>query len=69
MKVKGLKDKILIAELDPEKDYICLVNPAYVQSNSLKLVKLIRKRDIPIVLVANVNKAVRFIEVPKPKKK
>ena len=36
MKVTELKDKIVIAGLDPEKDYILLVNPALVNFNSLR---------------------------------
>lgn len=71
MKITELKDKILIAELDPEKDYICLVNPTHVNMTSLKYAKGKNKtfRDIPVVITMDVDKSIRFIEIPKKKGK
>lgn len=67
MKITELKDKILIAELDPEKDYICLVNPAFVSLNTLKVARSKNKtlREYPVVFTSDITKAIGFIEIPK----
>lgn len=67
MKIKREKDQIIIAELDPNKDYICLVNTSRVDMSSLRLAEPIRDGKIPIVPTTDVNNAVRFVEVPKKK--
>ena len=70
MKVTELKNKIVIAELDPEKDYIVLVDPNNVGMSSLRVArgKNDRLREIPVVIAHNLEKPViQFIEVPKKK--
>ena len=62
MKIKELKNKILIAELDPNADYILLVNPALTRMDTLRVANFKRK-PIPIVIVMDVDKAVRFVEI------
>lgn len=68
MKVQELKNKILIAELDPKCEYICLVNPILVRMDTLKMAGL-NKRKIPIVIVHDIEKAIKFVEVRKEKTK
>lgn len=64
MKITELKDKIIIAELDPDCDYICLVNPALLVNEADFLeIKSPTKKEIPIVYVRDVHKAVSFVEV------
>lgn len=67
MKITELKDKIVIAELDPKKDYIILVNPDLVSAQSLSYVKQANAeiRKMPVLIVRDIDKAIRFIEVPK----
>ena len=62
MKVKEYKNKIVINELNPSQRYICLVNPDLVRMESLP-----KSKYIWYVLVFDVDKAVRFIGVPKKK--
>jgi len=72
MKVTELKNKIIIAELDPKKDYIVLVSAEHIRTADLQLAKGIipRLNKIPIVrIVGDIDKAIRFVEVPKPKSK
>lgn len=67
MKITELPDKILIAELDPEKDYIMLVNPSNVDTQSLEYAKSESKRlkSIPVILTYDTEKSVKFVEIPK----
>lgn len=62
MKIKELKNKILIAELDPNAEYICIVDPTNVRMETL-VAALKKHRVIPIVIAHNVDKAIRFVEV------
>lgn len=68
MKIKELKNKIVITELDPNAEYICLVNPEHVKPESLYMANLSHHKGnpIPCVLVSDVDKAIRFVEI-KPK--
>lgn len=65
MKVEELDDKIIIAELDPGCDYICLVNPALMVGASFaeQMDRVEFNRSVPIVHVRDVHKAVSFVEV------
>jgi len=68
MKVKELKNKIILAELDPNADYIMLVSECNVCPGVLEgLLKSARsfKSKIYILWVTDVDKAVRFVKVPK----
>ena len=65
MKVKQLNDKILIAELDPKADYICIANPALVRGRDLKLIKPLRRKSITIVWAHDIKNAIRFVKIPK----
>ena len=65
MKITELKDKILIAELKPNCDYILLVNMNLVNFKTLQYAQgaIPRIKKIPIVIVQDVEKSVRFIEI------
>ena len=68
MKVKEIKNKIILAELDPTVDYIMLVSEINVTPDSLQdLLRTVRSSEskIYILWVTDVNEAVRFVKVPK----
>lgn len=62
MKIKELKNKIVIAELDPNTEYICIADPSNVKMSTL-VAALKKHRVIPIVIAYNIDKAIKFIEV------
>ena len=66
MKVKEYKNKIIITELDPDADYIMLFNPAFVRDiNTFLKEATISKSKIYLLAVSDVDKAVKFVEIPK----
>lgn len=68
MKVKEIKDKILITEIDPNKYYICLINKNNVRESEFSMVhELPRKVTDRIAFVGidgDIDKCIRFIEIP-----
>lgn len=67
MKVAELNNKIAISEIDLNTDYIMLVNPNLVCANSLSEIRIDNGVRITYVPVRDVEKAVRFIKVPRKK--
>jgi len=68
MKIKELKNKIIIAELDPKADYVILVRMGQVRTQDLEYAKGQNEqiRKMPVVGVyGDIDKAIRFVEVPK----
>lgn len=68
MKVIQRKNKLVLAELDPNASYIMLVNPSYVNVDSLKKMIVPNGVMVQILITSNVNDSVRFVEIPKIQK-
>lgn len=67
MKIIEKKNKIIIAELDDDKDYIVLVDPSNVRMETLEVAlgKNKKTRNMPVVIAYNLDrKVVQFIEIP-----
>ena len=67
MRIKELKNKIVLAELDPEANYIMLVNPAFVKKGQLNELQVDSGMKIYFLFVHNIDKAIKFVEIPKKK--
>ena len=67
MKIRELKNKIVIAELDPNSESICLADPSKVRLDTLRAA-LKEKRRIPIIVVNDVDKSIKFVEIIKETK-
>lgn len=65
MRVIEHNNKIVLAELDPNCDYIMLCNPDLVRYEDIKNIQVRSDVNISIVSAFDVDKAVRFVEVPK----
>lgn len=63
MKIIEHKSKIILAELNPNANYIMLVNPFKVNMDTLD--GLQSPTRIQIILTEDVEKSIRFVEVPK----
>ena len=69
MKVKEYKNKIVLAELNPKASYIMLVNVNFVPIEEIfRLQMPMGAPHINILAVADVDKAVKFVEIPRKKK-
>lgn len=68
MRITELKNKIIIAELDPKANYICIVNPDLVRMSDFNNVQLPAGMTLPIIRVHDINRAIKFVKVPKQSK-
>jgi hypothetical protein len=67
MEVKEYKNKIVIAKLDPDADYIMLWDSSYIQAEKMEdFLKTTRVRGarIYVLQVHGVDKAIKFVEIP-----
>lgn len=65
MKIKELKNKIVLAELDPKCDYIMLCNKYSLTEKDINNIQISSNTLINLVWVEDVDKAIKFIEIPK----
>ena len=66
MRVKEYKNKIVLAELDPNCDYLIVANAGEVRYEDLQqALSAYPNRKFGILGVHDVDKAIRFVEVPK----
>ena len=68
MKVREYKNKIVLAELDPKAKYLMLISRDYVRPDDIQLPGY-DGPGIWLIPVRDVDKAVRFVEVPHTSKK
>jgi len=68
-KMKKKDKSIRLIEVDPDKEYVCLVDPHLFKGRpeELRLPNGMEK-DIPIFCVEDVDKTIKFVKVPKLKK-
>lgn len=66
MKIKEYKNKIIIAELDKDCDYLIIANSDLVSYETLiSALSVYKDRKFGIIGTSDVDKAVRFVEIPK----
>ena len=65
MKVITRKNNIVLAELNPDAEYIMLVNPMNTRMETIHKLQTSTKVHIQVVLVQDINGAIRFVEIPK----
>jgi hypothetical protein len=65
MKIKELKNKIVLAELDPNCSYIMLCGKGFVNCEDIENIQVPSNILIQYVFVNDIDKAVKFIEIPK----
>lgn len=67
MKLITRKNKLVLAELREDCQYILLVNPYITRMETIHNLQVSSKMRIQIVLTYDVNESIRFVEVPNKK--
>lgn len=67
MKIKELKNKIVLAELDPKASYIMLVNRRLIRHELIKNMQIPNGVFIYVIPTDDVDKSLKFVEIPRVK--
>ena len=68
MKIKEYKNKIVLAEINPECDYILLYDCSQIPTDRIRKLEVPKGVFIQLIPVYDVDKAIRFVEIPKKPK-
>lgn len=69
MKIKELKNKIVLAELDSKAAYIMLFNKSLVPFEFIRDLRIPSNIFIYIIPTDDVDKAIKFVEIPNKNEK